>query len=129
MEVGDQVLVRVSPMKGVMRFGKKGKLAPRYVGPFPVIAKVGPVAYQLALPERLQQIHDVFHVSSLKKYKSCEGDHWHIPLDDIELQPDISYEEQPIAILDHGERRLRSKVVPLVRVQWGHHNAEESTWE
>ena len=71
----------------------------------------------------------MFHVSSLKKYKRCEGVHWHIPLEDIELQRDISYEEQPVAILDHGERRLRSRVVPLVWVQWGHHNAEESTWE
>ena len=106
LEVGDQVLVRVSPMKGVMRFGKKGKLAPRYVGSFPIIERVGPVAYRLGLPEHLQRIHDMFHVASLKKYRRSERAFWHIPLEEIDLQPDISYEERPVVILDCSERKL-----------------------
>ena len=127
--MGDQVLLRVSPMKGIMRFGKKGKLAPRYVGPFPIIERIGPVAYRLGLPEHLHRIHDVFHISSLRKYLRDDLAHSHIALEDIDLQPDSSYEEGPISILDRSERKLRSKIVPLVRVQWRHHNVEESTWE
>ena len=129
INVGDQVLLRVSPMKGVMRFGKKGKLAPRYVGPFPIIERIGPVAYRLGFPEHLHRIHDVFHISSLRRYLRDDVAHTHIAIEEIDLQPSSSYEERPVAILDHSERRLRSKVVPLVRVQWGHHNVEESTWE
>jgi len=127
--VGDQVLLRVSPTRGVMMFGKKGKLAPRYVGPFPIIERIGSVAYRLGLPEHLHRIHDVFHISSLRRYLRDDMVHAHIAIEDIDLQPDSSYEERPVAILDHSERRLRSKVVPLVRVQWEHHNVEESTWE
>ena len=128
-QVGEQVLLRVSPMKGIMRFGKKGKLAPRYVGPFPIIERIGPVAYRLGLPEQLHRIHDVFHISSLRKYLRDDLSHSHISLEDIYLQPDSSYEEGPISILDRSERKLRSMIVPLVRVQWRHHNVEESTWE
>ena len=127
--MGDQVLLRVSPMKGIMRFGKKGKLAPRYVGPFPIIERIGPVAYRLGLPEHLHRIHDVFHISSLRRYLRDDMAHTHIAIDEIDLQSDSSYEERPMAILDYSERRLRSKIVPLVRVQWEHHNVEESTWE
>ena len=127
--MGDQELLRVSPMKGVMRFGKKGKLAPRYVGPFSIIERIGPVAYRLGLPEHLHRIHDVFHISSLRRYLRDDMAHTHIAIDEIDLQSDSSYEERPVAILDYSERILRSKVVPLVRVQWEHHNVEESTWE
>jgi len=99
------------------------------VGPFPIIERIGPVAYRLGLPEHLHRIHDVFHISSLRRYLGDNLAHTHIALEDIDLQPDSSYEEGPIAIPDHSERKLRSKIVPLVRVQWRHHNAEESTWE
>ena len=114
--VGDQVLLRVSPMKGVMRFGKKGKLAPRYVGPFPIIERIGPVAYRLGPSKHLHRIHDVFHISSLRRYLRDDMAHTHIAIDEIDLQLDISYEERPVAILDYSERRLRSKIVPLVQV-------------
>jgi len=103
-------------MKGVMRFEKKGKLAPRYVGQFAIIEGIGPVAYRLGLREHLHRIHDVFHISSLRRYLRDELAHTHIVIEEIDLQPDSSYEERPVAILDRSERRLRSKVVPLVRV-------------
>ena len=115
-KVGDQVLLRVSPMKGIMRFRKKGKLEPRYVGSFPIIERIGPVAYRLGLLEHLHRIHDVFHISSLRRFLRDELAHTHIALEDIDLQPDSSYEEGPTTILDRSDRKLRSKIVPLVRV-------------
>ena len=116
--VGDHVFLRVSPRKGVFRFGKKGKLALRYIGPFEILQRVGEVAYQLALPPQLFGIHDVFHVSLLRKY---EPDVSHI-LDWQELN-------LPREILDVQERVLRNKVIPLVKVLWEHHGVEEATWE
>ena len=126
-QVGDHVFLRVSPRKGVFRFGKKGKLAPRYIGPFEILQRVGEVAYQLALPPQLFGIHDVFHVSLLRKY---EPDVSHI-LDwqELKLQENMKYEERPRKILDVQERVLRNKVIPLVKVLWEHHGVEEATWE
>ena len=126
-QVGDHVFLRVSPRKGVFRFGKKGKLAPRYIGPFEILQRVGEVAYQLALPPQLLGIHDVFHVSLLRKY---ETDVSHI-LDwqELKLQENMKYEERPRKILDVQERVLRNKVIPLVKVLWEHHGVEEATWE
>jgi len=83
--VGDQVLLRVSPMKGVMRLGKKGRLSQRYVGPFPIIERIGPVAYRLGLPEHLHRIHDVFHISSLRRYLRDDMAHTHIAIEEIDL--------------------------------------------
>ena len=97
-QVGDWVFLKVSPMKGVMRFGKKWKLSPRYIGPYQVIRKVGPVAYELDLPADLAAVHPVFHVSMLRKYI---GDPSRVfPTGDIQVTEELSYEEQPIAILD-----------------------------
>lgn len=127
--VGDQVLLKVSPMKGVMRFGKKGKLAPRFVGPFTIIDRVGTLAYRLALPDELQRVHNVFHVSMLRRFLRDEAAYQHIDISEIELHPDATYEERPYCILDRRDQVLRSKVIPLVRVQWSHHNEGESTWE
>ena len=126
-QVGDHVFFRVSPCKGVFRFGKNGKLAPRYIGPFEIIQRVGEVAYQLALLPQLFGIHDVFHVSLLRKYAP---DVSHI-LDsqELNLQENMKYEERIREILDVQECVLRNKVIPQVKVLWGHHGVEEATWE
>uniref|UniRef100_A0A2N9I8T4 Reverse transcriptase n=1 Tax=Fagus sylvatica TaxID=28930 RepID=A0A2N9I8T4_FAGSY len=115
-EVGDMVFLRVAPMKGVMRFGKKGKLSPRFVGPFEILEKIGPVAYRLALPPALSGIHNVFHVSMLRKYIP-EPSHV-LSYDQLQIKDDLSYEEVPIEILDRKEHMLRTKSIPLVKVLW-----------
>ncbi|GJY88223.1 putative reverse transcriptase domain-containing protein [Tanacetum coccineum] len=97
-EVGDQVLLKVSPWKGVIRFGKKGKLAPRYVGPFEILERVGPVAYRLRLPEELSSVHDTFHVSNLKK---CLADaNLHVPLDEIKVDKTLRFVKEPVEIME-----------------------------
>ena len=97
-QFGDQVFLRVSPIKGVVRFGKAGKHNPRYIGPYPVVQRIGEVAYRLELSTELQRVHDVFHGSQLRKYIP---DPSHIiELNPIQLQEDLSYEEQPVRILD-----------------------------
>ena len=126
-ETGDLVLLKVSPWKGVLRFGKKGKLSPRFIGPFEILKRVGKVAYELALPPNLQHIHNVFHVSMLRRYHS---DVSHIiEYETVEIQPDLSYEEKPVEILDRKEQVLRNKNISLVRVLWKNQQIEESTWE
>ena len=96
-EIGENVFLKVSPWKKVMRFGKKGKLSSKFIGPYEVIEKVGPVAYRLALPPELEKIHSVFHVSMLRRYRS---DPSHVvSLETIELRPDLTYEEEPVEIL------------------------------
>lgn len=126
-EVGDKVFLKVTPMKGVMRFGKRGKLSPRFLGPFEVLQCFGPAVYQLALPPSMAKIRDVFYVSMLRKYMA---DPSHIlQHETIELNPKVQYEEQPIKILDRREKRLRNKMIPLVKVQWMNHAIEEATWE
>lgn len=112
-------------MKGVMRFSKKGKLSPRYIGPYRVIRKVGQVAYELDLPSDLESVHPVFHVSMLRK---CIGDPSRImSVDDIQVTEQLSYEETPIAILDKQVQRLRTKDVASVKVLWRNNNVEEMT--
>ena len=124
---GDYVFLKVSPKKGVFRFGKKGKLAPRYIGPFEVIKVVGKAAYQLQLPTQLSEVHDVFHVSMLRK---CLSDATSVVnLEDIEVQDGVAYEEQPVGIFDTKEKVLRNKIIRLVKVLWQHHGVEEATWE
>nr|XP_017224824.1 PREDICTED: uncharacterized protein LOC108201049 [Daucus carota subsp. sativus] len=126
-EEGEPVLLKISPWKGLSRFGKKGKLSPRYVGPFEILRRVGKVAYELALPPHMEHIHNVFHVSMLKKY---HPDSRHvIEYEPVELQADLSYVESPIEILDRKEKVLRNKVVKIVRVLWRNPKVEESTWE
>ncbi|KAJ8768530.1 hypothetical protein K2173_022631 [Erythroxylum novogranatense] len=125
--VGDKVFLKTSPWKGVMRFGKKGKLSPRYVGPYEVLERIGPLAYRLALPSELSQIHDVFHVSMLRRYRS---DPSHIiQISKVQLIDDLSYEERPVAILDSKDKILRNKTIKLVKVLWRNHAVKEATWE
>ncbi|XP_060210554.1 uncharacterized protein LOC132637492 [Lycium barbarum] len=122
--VGEQVLLKVSPMKGVKRFEKKGKLSPRYIGPFEILHRVGEVTYELALPSGLSL---VFHVSMLKRY---HGDgSYIITWDSVLLDENLSYEEKPIAILDREVRKLRSKEIATVKVQWKNRPVEEATWK
>ncbi|XP_042432697.1 uncharacterized protein LOC122019279 [Zingiber officinale] len=125
--VGDHVFLRVSPLKGVLRFGKKGKLSPRYIGPFEVLDQVGTRAYRLALPPNLSGVHNVFHVSMLRRYLSNPS---HIIRHEtVQWTPDLSYEERPKQILDRQIRNLRNKEIKMVKVLWGNQTIEEATWE
>ena len=113
-EVGDKVFLKVSPWRKILRFGQKGKLSPRFIGPYEILECIGPVAYQLALPPELDKLHDVFHVSMLRRYRSYES---HILLvQEIQVQEDFSYDEEPKAILAREVKQLRNKQVPLVKV-------------
>ena len=126
-EVRDKVFLKVSQWKKILRFGRKGKLSPRFIGPYEILERVGPIAYRLALPPELAKLHDVFDVSMLRRYRS---DPSHIlPIQDIQVQEDFTVEEQPKAILDCEIRQLQNKQVPLVKVLWQHHGMEEATWE
>ena len=101
--------------------------SPRFIGPYEVIERIGPVAYRLALPPELERIHNVFHVSMLRRYRS-DPSHV-IRREEIEVQPDFSYEERPVQILAKEVKQLRNKSVPLVKVLWRNHAVEEATWE
>ncbi|KAJ9566648.1 hypothetical protein OSB04_002614 [Centaurea solstitialis] len=126
-QVGDRVLLKVSPWKGVIHFRKRGKLGPRYTGPFTVLARVGKVAYRLELPEVLGQIHDTFHVSQLRK---CLADETaHVPLDDIQVDESLNYIERPVAVLERKVKKLRNKEIGIMKVQWQHRKGSEWTWE
>ncbi|XP_075079677.1 uncharacterized protein LOC107760418 [Nicotiana tabacum] len=125
--IGDKVFLRVSPMKGVMRFGKRDKLSPRFIGPYEILDRVGAVAYRLALPPELSFIHPVFHASMLRK---CISDSSQV-LEALTIVRDekLSYEEEPTAIVDRQVRKLRSKKIVFVNVLWRIHTVEEATWE
>jgi hypothetical protein len=124
---GEQAYLRVTPMKGTHRFGIKGKLAPRYIGPFRILARRGEVAYQLQLPPNLSQVHDVFHVSQLRR---CFKDPIRaVDHEELELREDLSYQEYPIRILDQVEHRTRQKVTKFLKVQWSNHSEDEASWE
>ncbi|XP_019155778.1 PREDICTED: uncharacterized protein LOC109152535 [Ipomoea nil] len=126
-KVGDFVYLKVSPSRGVMRFGEKGKLCAHYSGPFEILSRVGSLAYELALPPQLAGVHYVFHVSMLRRYIADPG---HV----VEYQPlqvrdDLTYEEVHLRIIDQKEQVLRSRVIPFVKVQCSHHTPREATWE
>ena len=127
LEEGDYVYLKVSPIRGLRRFKVKGKLAPRYIGPFKVLERRGEVAYQLELPLQLSDVHDVFHVSQLKKCLRMPEEQ--LPLETLNVQDDLTYIEQPVKILETAERITRSKTVKMCKVQWGNHPEEEATWE
>ncbi|GKB56869.1 putative reverse transcriptase domain-containing protein [Tanacetum coccineum] len=127
LKVGDRVLLKVSPWKGVVRFGKKGKLAPRYVGPFEIMECVGPVAYRLKLPQELSCVHDTFHVSNLKKCLAEPDVQVH--LDEIEIDKNLRFVEEPIEIVERDVKKLKQRRIPLVKVRWNSRQGAEYTWE
>jgi hypothetical protein len=116
---GDHVYLKVSPLKGMRRFKVKGKLSPRFNEPFLILKRVGEVAYQLELPDHLADVHDVFHVSQLKKCLRVPQEQ--LPMEDLSVQNDLTYAEYPIKILDTLTRVTRSKVIKMCKVQWTHH--------
>ena len=114
-------------MKGVMQFGKRGKHSPRYIGPFEVLKRVGEVSYELSFPSGLSGVHPVLHVSMLKRY---HGDgNYIIRWDSVLLDENLSYEEEPVSILDREVRKLRSREIASIKVQWKNRPVEEATWE
>ena len=126
-EVDDHVFLKVMPKREVVRFGKRGKLAPRYIGPFEVLKMVGTVAYRLMLPPSLLGVHEVFHVSMLRKY-SPDPAHV-VDWGEIVVDTDGTFEEGLVRILDRRDQVLRRKTVRLVKVLWQHRGVEEVTWE
>src|SRR6266498_5002667 len=114
-------------MKDVHRFGVKGKLAPRYIGPFRILQQCGPVAYQLELPPHLSSTHDVFYVCRLKRCLRTPSEA--VEIKAIQLEPDLTYKEQPIKILDQKERATQRRAIKFYKVQWSNHSEEEATWE
>ncbi|XP_074304075.1 uncharacterized protein LOC141638632 [Silene latifolia] len=125
--VGDKVLLKVSHMHGVMRFGKREKLSQKFIGPYKILDRVGEVAYRLALPPSIDRVHNVFHVSQLRKYVS---DPSHVlEVENIELDEAITYAEVPKEILDRKVRNTRNGETVLLNVLWSNHNVEEATWE
>jgi hypothetical protein len=125
-EVGDFVYLKVSPMRGLLRFKVWGKLAPRFIGPFKILEKKGEAAYELELSPQLSDVHNVFHVSQLKKCLHVPEEQ--IPMEDLDAK-DLSYQEYPIKILETSKRVTRNKRIKMCKVQWSHHTEEEVTWE
>jgi hypothetical protein len=126
-EVGDHVYLKVSPIKSVKIFGVKGKLSPCYIGPFPILEKCGKVAYKLELSPSLAGVHDIFHVSQLKKCLKAPVD---VVLPEVApLETDLTYPKHPIKILDQKSRVTRRKTIKFYKIQWSNHTKEEATWE
>ncbi|KAD5803586.1 hypothetical protein E3N88_14946 [Mikania micrantha] len=126
-QVGDRVLLKVSPWKGVIRFGIRGKLNPRYIELFKIVKRVGHVAYELNLPQELGSVHNVFHVSNLKKCLSDET--LTIPLDEIQIDEQLHFVEEPVDIMDREIKKLKLSRIPIVKVRWNSRCGPEFTWE
>ncbi|KAK1421343.1 hypothetical protein QVD17_23595 [Tagetes erecta] len=124
---GDKVMLKVSPWKGTIRFGKRGKLSPRFIGPFMITSRIGKVAYRLELPEELRGIHPVFHVSQLRKCLSDET--LQTPLEEIQVDERLNFVEEPTEIVERQVKKLRRKRIPIVKVRWNARRGSEFTWE
>ncbi|XP_021894808.1 uncharacterized protein LOC110812356, partial [Carica papaya] len=126
-EKGDRLFLKVTHFKEISRFGRRGKLNPRYIGPFEILDRIGTVAYRLALPPELSRVHNVFHVSMLRKYNP---DPSHVLAHEpLPLQDDLSYEEVTVSITDRKSRILRNRKISFVKVVWQNHTPREATWE
>ncbi|GKD38433.1 putative reverse transcriptase domain-containing protein, partial [Tanacetum coccineum] len=123
----DKVMLKVSPWEGLIHFGKRGKLNPRYIGPFKILAKVGTVAYRLELPEKLSRVHSTFYVSNLKNCFSDEP--LAIPLDEIQIDDKLNFIEEPVEIMDQEVKRLKQSRIPIVKVCWNSRRGPKFTWE
>ena len=126
-EVGDHVYLKVCPMRGVHHFGVHEKLAPHYIGPYKVLERCGSVAYHIQLLDILSTVHNIFHVSQLKKCLQVPTEV--VEIEGLPLKPDLSYVEHPVKILDEKERVTRNKVVKFYKVQWQNHSEDEATWD
>ncbi|GKE84164.1 putative reverse transcriptase domain-containing protein, partial [Tanacetum coccineum] len=124
--VGDKVLLKVSPRKGVVHFDKRSKLSPRYVGPFEIVERVCPVAYRLRLPQDLLGVHDTFHVSNLKKYLADVN--LHVPLE-VKINDKLHFVAEPMEIMDCEVKKLKKRRISIVKVRWNSRRGPESTWE
>jgi hypothetical protein len=124
-EEGDHVYLKVSPLHGMKRFKINGKLSPRFIGPFRIFRRVGEMAYQLEVTDNLSDVHNVFHVSQLKKCLCVPEEQ--LPMEELSVQGDLTYTEYPIKILDTLTRVTRSKVIKMCKVQWSHHGEDEAT--
>jgi hypothetical protein len=126
-KVGDFVYLKVSPMRGLHHFKIRGKLAPRFIGPFKILEQRGEVAYQLELPPQLSDVHDVFHVSQLRKCFRVSEEQ--IPLEEVTVGEDLTYQEYPLKILDTSEKVTQNNRYKMYKVKWSNHTEEEATWE
>ncbi|GJT22056.1 putative reverse transcriptase domain-containing protein [Tanacetum coccineum] len=126
-QVGDKVMLKVLPWKGVVHFGKQGKLNPKYVGPFKVLERVGSVAYKLELPKELRRVHNTFHVSNLKKCYANKP--LAVPLDELHFDDKLYFVEEPVESMDREVKRLKPSRIPIIKVRWNSRRGPEFTWE